>query len=240
MNEMLISFRDLFFPRRCTVCGCMLTTDETHLCGGCAEDLPLTRFWAWAENPAEERLWHRAGFVAAASLYFYRYSGGYANLVKEIKYGGNLRLGRHLGRMLGEHLRSCGRFDDVQAVVPVPLHPLRRWKRGYNQAEIIARGIAEGLWPDERDARSRRVETHLLQRRRYTRTQTKLHGGQKGRNVKKAFRMNGRAAARLASEGIRHILIVDDVLTSGATISAAATPLMEHFLVSAATLGFVE
>ena len=222
------------------VCGCMLTTDEKHICGACAEDIPLTRFWSWPGNPAEERLWHRVGIVAAASLYFYRYSGGYANLVKEIKYGGNSGLGRHLGRMLGEYLRSCGRFDDVQAVVPIPLHPLRRWKRGYNQAEIIARGIAEGLWSDERNARSRRVETHLLHRRRYTRTQTGLHGGQKGRNVKNAFRMSRRTAERLNSKGIKHILIVDDVLTSGATMSAAATPLTGHFLISAATLGFVE
>ena len=231
-------FIDLLFPRECPVCGKALCADERHICEPCREDLPLTRFWAWAENPAEERLWHRIGIVAAASLYFYRYEGGYASLVRGIKYSGRTDLGLSLGRMLGEYMRESGRFDGVQAVVSVPLHPFRRWKRGYNQAEIIARGIAQGLWPDEDS--SARVEAHLLRRRRYTRTQTRLSGEQKGRNVRNAFSLNAEAASRLVAQGVGHLLLVDDVLTSGATLEAAAKPLMENFLVSVATLGFVE
>ena len=239
-KSMFKDFRDLFFPRKCTVCGRLLLAEEEHICGPCRADLPLTRFWVQVGNPAEERIWQRAGIVAAASLYFYRYAGGYANLVRAVKYGGNAKLGRALGHRLGEELRSCGRFDGVQAIVPVPLHPLRRLRRGYNQAEIIALGLAEGLWPDDGGKARRRLIIHLLHRRRNTRTQTRLDSEQKAANLKNAFSQDNRIAARLKGEGISHILLVDDVLTSGATISAAALPLMEHFLISVATVGFVE
>lgn len=234
INGEVKAFIGLVWPRRCCVCDEVLDVDEEWLCGQCAGDIPYTWFWAFEENPAEERLWKRVGIVAAASLYFYRKDGGYAELVHEVKYGGNLRLGRHLGRELGERMRQNGRFDEVQAVVPVPLHPLRRWRRGYNQAEVIARGIAEGL------AGGVRVETRVLRRSRYTRTQTRLSGERKHRNVQNAFVLNLREAERLKGEGIRHILVVDDILTSGSTLEAAIKPLLPHFLVSVATIGFVE
>jgi len=320
------AFGGLVFPRRCIVCGETLDVTEKWICGVCEKDFPYTWFWAFEENPAEERLWKRIGVVAAASLFFYRKGSGYAELLHEVKYGGNLELGRRLGRELGERLRDSGRFAEVQAVVPVPLHPLRRWRRGYNQAEVIAQGIAEGLYggseagpeagpetgseagpeagpetgpeagpetgpeagpeagpetglkagheavlerrsetvPEavlERRPEARpetgpeagpegaksvktvntiHIEAHLLRRNRYTRTQTRLSGEGKRRNVQNAFALNLREAERLKREGIRHILVVDDILTSGSTLEAACKPLMPHFLVSVATVGFVE
>ena len=236
MNELsysLRALRELFFPRMCPVCGKRLEVEEPFLCGKCVEDFPYTWSWAFGENPVEQRMWERVGIVAGASLFFYRKEGGYADLVRRVKYGADSALGLHLGRLLGERLRSCGRFGDIQAVVPVPLHPLRRWRRGYNQAEILARGIAEGIG-------CLLVEPHLLKRRKYTRTQTKLSAEGRYSNVKDAFAMDARVAARLSSEGVRHILVVDDVLTSGATLSAAVAPLLPAFLVSVATAGFVE
>ena len=269
---------DLLMPRRCLVCGEVLETLPDgnglldFLCPACAEDLPETFFWGWDENPAERNLWRRVGIVHAASLYFYRHQNEYTRLVQAVKYEGNLRLGRALGRELGRRMREVGRFSapskefvtgetipGVQAVVPVPLHPLRRWKRGYNQAEIIARGIAEGF--DGRRsvcggqtrrrlfsfARSKRsgaagivVVTDLLKRGRYTRTQTKLSAEEKQRNVAGAFVLRPKAVARLQAQGIRHLLLVDDVLTTGATLSEAVKPLLPHFRVSVATIAFVE
>ena len=273
---------DLLMPRRCLVCGEVLETlgedDGTdglsvHLCPACAEDLPETWFWGWEENPAEQQLWHRVGIVHAASLYFYRQQSDYTRLVQAVKYDGNLRLGRALGRELGQRMRAAGRFSQpvkdpvtgevipaIEAIVPVPLHPLRHWKRGYNQAEVIARGIAEGF--DGRRsvcfgqtrrrllsfARSKQsgvgeaipVVTDLLRRARYTRTQTKLSAEEKQRNVAGAFVLRPQAVARLQAQGIRHLLIVDDVLTTGATLSEAIKPLLPHFRVSVATIAFVE
>lgn len=253
------AFAGLVFPRRCIVCTEVLDVDEKFVCGNCAADFPFTWFWAFGDNPAEERLWKRVGIVSAASLYFYRKEGGYAELLHEVKYGGDVKLGHHLGMMLGERMRKSGRFRDIQVIIPVPLHPLRRWRRGYNQAEVIARGIAEGLNQTEpvenlagpsreegqpyeggRRAMKVKVETGVLTRRKYTLTQTRLSGEEKRRNVKDAFAVNLRKAERLKCEGILHILVVDDLLTSGSTLEAAVKPLLPHFLVSTATVGFVE
>ena len=261
-----------------------------HLCPACAEDLPETWFWGWEENPAEQHLWHRVGIVHAASLYFYRQQSEYTRLVQAVKYDGNLRLGRVLGRELGIRMRAAGRFSrpmkdpvtgemipGIQAIVPVPLHPLRRWKRGYNQAEVIARGLAEGLAGRESVCEGQTcrrlfsftlskqsgaggaknpersnssggddirtilpVVTDLLRRARYTRTQTKLSAEEKQRNVAGAFVLRPKAIARLQAQGIRHLLIVDDVMTTGATLSEAIKPLLPHFRVSVATIAFVE
>ena len=260
----LRALADLLMPRRCLVCGEPLETLPAgadrrslaaHLCPACAEDLPETFFWSWADNPAEEQLWHRVGIIHAASLYFYRQGSEYTRLVQAVKYEGNLRLGRVLGRELGLRMAAAGRFSapivdalgesipGIQAIVPVPLHPLRRWKRGYNQAEVIARGLAEGLAGGDSDRAGERplpIVTNLLRRARYTRTQTRLSADEKQRNVAGAFVLRPSAAARLQAAGIRHLLIVDDVITTGATLSEAIKPLLPHFRVSVATIAFVE
>lgn len=224
---------DLLFPRECVVCGGKLDVGEDSICGTCLLDVPYTRFWDWDENPAERRIWRYAGIESAASLFFYRYEGGYASLVHQVKYGGRPELGHRLGLSLGRKMAASGRFCSIQAVVPVPLHPLRRLRRGYNQAEKIASGIAEGLG-------GLPVVTVLLRRSRNTHTQTQLSGEEKRRNVAGAFEADLESARLLASRGIRNILVADDVMTSGATISAAVHPLMEAFRVSVATIGFVE
>jgi predicted amidophosphoribosyltransferase len=108
---------------------------------------------------------------------------------------------------------------------------LRRWKRGYNQAEAIARGIAAAL--------DLPVETALLRRSRYTKTQTRLRGAAKTRNVADAFRLDANRSVQLQSDGVRHLLLVDDVLTSGSTLAACAAPLRAAgFRISCATLAF--
>ncbi|MBQ6436859.1 MAG: ComF family protein [Bacteroidales bacterium] len=270
---------DLLVPRRCLVCGEVLETrrgapaEDTcllhYLCPSCAEDLPETFFWGWRENPAEQQLWHRVGIVQAASLYFYRQGSDYTRLLQAVKYEANLPLGRALGRELGRRMRESGRFSQpvtdpvtgevippFQAIVPVPLHPLRRWRRGYNQAEIISRGLAEGLADKRRSvcsgqtrrrlfsfARSKQSEavvTDLLRRARYTRTQTKLSAEEKQRNVADAFVLQPKTVERLIARGVRHLLLVDDVMTTGATLSEAVKPLLAHFYVSVATIAFVE
>ena len=232
VGYVLENLLDLLWPERCPVCGSVLGDKESKVCNECLDDMPLTRFWSWRGNPAEERLWKKIGIVSAASLYFYRNSGPYNILVQEVKYRGNLKLGSMLGRMLGERMKESGRFNSLQAVVCVPLHPLRRWRRGYNQAEVEARGVAEALGLP--------LICDLLHRTRRTRTQTKLKGEKKEENVRDAFAVNEKAALRLEAAGVSHLLIVDDVLTSGATIASAASRLTPRFLVSAATMAFVE
>ena len=135
---------DMVWPRRCVVCGECLDTDEEHLCSDCMEDMPLTYFWSWRDNPAEQILWARTRLESVVSLFYYSRDNDYRRLLYSLKYKGDIALGRWLGRMLGEKMREadCPRPD---VIIPVPLHWRRKWRRGYNQAEAIARGISESL-----------------------------------------------------------------------------------------------
>ena len=137
-----------------------------------------------------------------------------------------------MGYLLGKHLAESRLFSHCQAVVPVPLHPLRRWKRGYNQAEEIARGVAAAM--------TLPMESSLIRRHRRTKTQTKMRVDEKTKNVQGAFRLDAPLADRLQRQGIHHILLIDDTLTTGSTLAATAAPLLaSNFKVSCATLAFV-
>ena len=224
--------RELFFPRKCIVCGQMLEMDERDVCAACLAELPLTYQWTIGQNAAFERLARRFDVEAAASLFFFGSESDYRNILYGIKYGNRRQLGFRMGFLLGSHLAESRLFSRCQAVVPVPLHPLRRWKRGYNQAEIIARGVAAAM--------NLPLETKLLRRRRYTKTQTQLQGIEKTTNVQGAFALDDRHVQILQNQDIRHLLLVDDTLTTGSTLAASAAPLMAaHFKVSCTTLAFV-
>ena len=175
----------------------------------------------------------------AASLFFYRHESPWCELVRLFKYGRDEGLGLWSARLLGTYLAGGGLYVGVQAVVPVPLHPLKKWRRGFNQAEIIARGVAEGLaGAGGRSALP--VAADLLRRRRYTSTQTRKSASARRTGIAGAFELNRRSLARLKAAGVRHVLLVDDVMTTGATISECIRLLSPHFTVSVATLGFVE
>lgn len=224
--------RELFFPRRCVVCGRVLEAEERDLCGDCLEELPLTYQWLIPQNAAFERLARRFDVEAAASLFFFGSESDYRHILYGIKYGSRTALARRLGRMLGSYLAQIRDFRKCEAVVPVPLHRLKKWKRGYNQAEEIARGIAASLGIP--------VESRLLARSRYTRTQTRMSVDDKAKNVQGAFRLDDKRCEELKAQGVTHVLLVDDVLTTGSTLASSAAPLQAAgFRVSTATLAFV-
>ena len=231
LQESLRGLRDLFFPRKCMVCGRFQTTDEQDLCAACLEELPLTYQWDIVQNAAFERLARRFDVEAAAALFFFGAASDYRKIVYGLKYGGRRRLAVRMGYLLGSQLAGNREFRRCQAVVPVPLHPLRRWTRGYNQAEEIARGVAQAMGIP--------LEIRLLRRHRDTRTQPRLRGAAKAKNVRGAFSCDPRRAAELQADGIRHLLLIDDVLTTGSTLAACAAPLSAAgFRISCATLAF--
>lgn len=172
-------------------------------------------------------------YAYAAALFYYRSQAGYKKISQALKYRRNFRAGMYFAGLLAACLRESPLFDDADLVVPVPLHWTRRWKRGYNQAEIIAGEIASSLGIP--------METRLLYRRRRTRSQTRQGRADRIRNASGAFAVSPRHE-RL--RGVSHIILVDDVFTTGATISSCYMALREIFpadvRISAVTLGFAE
>ncbi|MBR5924715.1 MAG: ComF family protein [Bacteroidales bacterium] len=224
---------DLIMPRFCLVCGKLLDsglpgedgTGNEHLCRECWKDLPRTRYWKVRENPMAESynalIQRNMGedvryqpYGYAAALYFYK--GGYREISKALKYKRNFAAGRCFGRLLGQTLAETAFFRGVDLVVPIPLHWSRRWQRGYNQAEVIARMVAREL--------GARCEPRLLRRARRTKTQTHLNAEGRAANVSGAFRLNSirwkRALTAAGDVPPRHILLIDDVFTTGATAAA--------------------
>lgn len=232
---------DILLPRVCIVCGRRLLTDEKHLCLDCLAELPQTFFWTMSHNPMADRFngiiqekepQGHERYAYAAALFFYHSEADYRLIPYQIKYHGNIAAGRHFGNMLGRRIAGTETFGDVDMVVPVPLHWARKWKRGYNQAEIIASAVA--------DAMGVPMRTDIIKRHRRTRTQTRMSIDEKATNVVGAFLFS---AAPESLEGIRHILIVDDVFTTGSTLyacfSALRSVLPSEVRISVATLGFV-
>lgn len=227
----LSAIADLAMPRVCVVCGRPLIPEEQHICIGCMADFPFARFASRSHNPMADRLnalVDDTRYCHAAALYLYSEDAGYRHISQALKYRRNFAVGEHFGRMLGEELAASALFGDVDAVIPVPLHWTRRWKRGYNQAEVIADAVAQALGCP--------VIRNVLKRTRRTSTQTRLSGEAKAENVAGAF------SCRPVSAG--HVLLVDDVFTSGSTLAACHAAVKracpEVTRISAASLAFVE
>ncbi len=242
---------DILLPRTCVACGCRLNMGEMHLCLGCLADMPMTRFWERGHNPMadkfnekiQKRIQDEVGvgeherYAYAAALFVYHSEAGYRQIPYQIKYHGNTDMGEHFGRMLGRKLAGREEWADVDMVIPVPLHWARLWKRGYNQAEIIADAVAKELGAP--------LMNDILERRRRTRTQTKLDIEAKMKNVNGAFAVRDEAAAIFkGGVKVRHILLVDDVFTTGSTLEACFSALRTVFprdvRISVAVLGYVE
>ena len=214
---------------------------------GCLMDMPLTRFWERSHNPMADKFNEiiqkglEVGaayepYAYATALFLYHSEAGYRHIPYQIKYMGNTDAGTFFGSMLGKKLITGTLWNDVDMIIPVPLHWTRQWKRGYNQAEVIASALAR-----EMDVP---MCTDILVRSRRTRTQTKLDIEGKARNVAGAFAVSEDAAAKLRNgSGPGHIVLVDDVFTTGSTLGACFKALRSVFpppvRISVTTLGFV-
>ena len=246
----LSSCVDLLLPRTCIVCGRKLLPDEKHLCLHCRMDLPLTHFWKRTHNPMADKFnlliqkeleqgWdaghcREERYAYACALFFYSTDAGYIRITRGLKYKGDIPSGTYFGRMLGRQMATSTHFSDVGIVIPVPLHWRRRWERGYNQAEVIAAEVARELGAE--------LRCDILERVRSTMTQTKMSVEDKSTNVRGAFKVKDRKCLLQMTDG-GHILLLDDVFTTGATLHACYLALREvlpmHVRISVATLGFV-
>lgn len=222
IRKILTAIADLSLPRLCPVCGCALNLSERNLCTNCLSELPETYFTRLPHNPMADNLNARIEemrspdesyetYSQATALFFYRPDNNYSNISRSLKYRRNFELGKEFASLLGERLAESSCWRNADVLVPVPLHWARRMARGYNQAEVIARAAAAKL-------PGAKVFPSVLRRTRRTSTQTELNYEDKMKNVSGAFEVNRRFLPRLLAAKPRHIVLIDDVFTTGATL----------------------
>lgn len=227
LRSWLDDFASLFFPRLCVCCGGGLNKAERDVCTDCLCSLPRTRMHEIEANLVEVRFFGRVDVSLATSFLFFEKDTVVQKLLHEIKYHDNPQLAVRLGLMFGTELKG-GRFESVDVIVPVPLHEKRLKERGYNQSEQIANGIAKAL--------GKPVALNVLARTKGNETQTKKGAYERWENVRGIFSLMD---AELVKG--KHVLLVDDVLTTGATIEACVEVLASaEASVSVATIATVQ
>ena len=222
--------RDFFFPRTCVCCGKIMSSQEEGICFDCLSGLPCTGILNTPENEMERRFWGIFPIERATSMYYYSKGGNVASVLHGMKYYGRKRLCRTMGRIMATELQDSGFFDGIDYIVPVPLHKKRLRHRGYNQSEQLSIGLSSvtGIPVFSRGM----IRTHN------NTTQTHKSSFERWQNTGGLFALSDDSAA-LES---KHILIVDDVLTTGATISSCIDVLKEirGIRISVATLAWTK
>ena len=199
----------LFYPNLCLACGRNLLPNQEGLCISCRYKLPKTGFHLETENDFTERFWGRVPLQAGAAFLYFTKGGRSQRLIHHLKYEGKREIGVYLGQLYGRSLSEAPVFRETGLILPVPLHPHKQHQRGYNQSALFARGLSETMgipWlPDG------------LKRMEYTATQTKKSRLERFDNVEKAF-----VVPQPEKIENQHVLLVDDVITTGATLEACA------------------
>lgn len=223
------NFLELFFPTLCVACGNRLITQEKYLCIDCWLDLPVTNFHRHKGNKVEQLFWGRVNIELATAFFSFNKGSNYQHLIHFIKYKGMKELGFETGKRFGISLSESAGFCSVDCIVPVPLHPKKEKIRGYNQSEWIAKGLSESMKIP--------VSLNNLRRNLHTSTQTRKNRFERWENVENIFE----AIHPEEFEG-KHILLVDDVVTTGSTLESCAFQLLQinKVKVSIATLAFAD
>lgn len=228
MIKWIKDFFGLLYPNYCQICGRSLSRGESICCVRCIAELPYTEFWRYDDNPVAHRFWGQVEIEAACSLLYFRKGSGIRHLVHLLKYRSETRIGYKLGYLLGLYLKQEPSYQSVDVVVPVPLHAQRLRARGYNQSDYIADGVA--------DAMGITKNTSMVIRRKATASQTRKNRHERYSNVESIFSVPNPDMALG-----KHVLLVDDVITTGATVGECAKALLQaaSCRVSIASLGTV-
>ena len=210
IKQWLSAAADVVLPRVCPVCGQLLDGDEQWLCRKCLAALPRTRYEEVDFNTMEQHFAGKVPIERATSYFFYEKGSPYASILHDIKYRGVPRMGQWLTtRAVGDMAKSHF-FDGIDVVTAVPLHRSKLAHRGYNQSEYLARGISDAL-------NINYIE--LLKAIRPHSTQTHKGAMERWQNIQGNYALNEKVASQLAG---KHILLVDDVITTGSTLTVCA------------------
>lgn len=204
----------LFLPRTCLACGRVLLENEGCVCLACRYNMPLTNFAKRKDNPIKLLFENVLPVESAAAMFWFVGGTEWQRIIHNFKYHGRWFFAQKMGEWLGEELLDSGNFDDIDLIVPIPLHYRRRLRRGYNQSEQLALGVGRKMGV-ECDFRS-------VRRRHYNDSQTSKSRSERWDNVEEIFDV--RRADRLRG---KHILLIDDVLTTGATMASCASAIVK-------------
>jgi ComF family protein len=230
MNLLKSVFADtlhLFYPHICIGCGSDLVNEKNLLCLKCIDDLPHTNFEQHGGNPIEKIFWGRLPITSAHSEFYFAKESLMQHLIHQLKYKSNKEVGIYLGKLMGRRMIESNRFQQIDYLIPLPLYPDKEYKRGYNQATIICNGISSAM--------NIPVINNNVMRLRFTETQTRKHRTERWENVDGSFVVKNEKALKG-----KHVLLVDDVITTGATLESCGHAIMKtgDIKLSIATLAF--
>ncbi|MEC3879973.1 ComF family protein [Parapedobacter sp. 10938] len=208
-------FTALFFAQTCAGCDAPLVNGEKHICTTCWYRLPDTRAHEDEQNSSARQLWGRVCIESVASYWYFREASRVKRIIHHLKYRNRPEIGTVIGQRYGAVLVDTAPFNQADIIVPVPLHPKKLRARGYNQSTFFANGLAHSMHLP--------VAEHGIVRRRATESQTRRNRYERYENMLETFVANDVGAI-----ADRHVLLVDDVLTTGATLEACASSLLEN------------
>ena len=210
-------FRDiasLLFPPCCIICGRHVSPSTYNICPYCRYEAPLTNYWTRSDNPVKSRFDGIVPIVEGSSFLFFNHQSPWQSAIHSFKYGGKWLYAYNLGLWFGAELKDSGLYDDIDLILPVPLHPMKILSRGYNQSTYLAEGIAKQL--------GKPIDNRSVRRLRNNPAQARKKSHDRWLNTEELFGV--RYPERLRA---KHILVVDDVLTTGATISSCIATIKE-------------
>ncbi len=227
LKSAIHSVLHLFYPHVCTGCGSDVISQDQQLCLRCLHELPVTNFFGTTGNSVERIFYGRLAIQQAAAGYFFTKESLLQHLLIQLKYRGNKEIGFYMGCLLGQLILQHKAFIDVDALIPLPLNPIKERKRGYNQATALCLGISSIV--------NLPVLDSAVVRKVYTETQTHMGRINRWENMDGVFAIMDKAGI----EG-KHLLLVDDVVTTGATLEACGSEILQvpNTRLSIATLAY--
>lgn len=225
----LADFIALIFPDLCAACNKQLVKGEQVICTDCRYDLPYTNFHQQKDNIVARQFWGKLKIEQAYALLYFTKGGKVQSLIHRFKYDGEKQIGVLLGNMAGEQLWSINQTENIDYIIPVPLHKSKLRKRGYNQSQLFADGLSQKL--------NVPVESDNLIRTKATETQTRKSRFSRFENMQQVF-----AVADESKLANKHILLVDDIVTTGSTLEACGIELLKvpGLKLSIATIAYAE
>jgi ComF family protein len=212
-SEIIRGFIHLVFPHNCACCGSDILAHANGICASCLHELPETGFLNYPGNAVEKIFWGRLDITHAAAAAYFTKQSVVQQVLHHVKYKAGKGTGLQLGRWMGYRLKECNWFNEIDCLLPMPLHKKRIQERGYNQCDLLCEGISSvtGI----------RQIPGLLIRREATNSQTKQHRTERWKNMQGVFEVDSRNLLQN-----RHVLLVDDVVTTGATLEAMGRELL--------------